>query len=295
MPQVSLEVSLEAFSNSLADLVAAASEGVVRLSSERAQSSGFFWRPDTIVTSDEALAEEGDVSVVLPGGEVRPATVLGRDSTTDIALLRVEGAKISPVVFSETPIRAGALALVVGAAAEGALAAVGSVAAVGPSWLSMRGGKIDSRIELDLRLRRAAQGGVALDASGRAIGMATFGPRRRVLVIPAATIARVASVLASEGRVPRGFLGLGLQPVRLDGMDGVGAIITGIVKDGPGEKAGARQGDVIVAWNGAPLHGVYSLLRTLGPESVGQNVTLGLRRGGEPLDLALTISERPRH
>ncbi len=288
-------MSLEAFSQSLADLVAAASERVVRLSSHRAQSSGFFWRPDTIVTSDEALAEEGDVSVVLPGGEVRPAEVLGRDATTDIALLRVEGAKIPPVVFTETPIRVGVLALVVGATMEGPLAAIGSVAAAGPSWLSMRGGKIDARIELDLRLRRAAQGGVALDGSGRAIGMATFGPRRRVLVIPTATIERVASVLASEGRVPRGFLGLGLQPVRLENVEGVSAIITGIVKDGPGEKAGARQGDVIVAWNGAPLRGVHALLRALGPDSVGENVTLGLRRGGEKLDLALIIGERPEN
>ena len=144
-------------------------------------------------------------------------------------------------------------------------------------------------------MRRAAQGGVALDASGRAIGMATFGPRRRVLVIPTATIERVASVLASEGRVPRGFLGLGLQPVRLEDVEGVSAIITGIVKDGPGEKAGARQGDVIVAWNGAPLRGVHSLLRALGPDSVGENVTLGLRRGGEKLDLALIIGERPEN
>jgi S1-C subfamily serine protease len=286
-------MSLEAFSQSLADLVAAASERVVRLSSHRAQSSGFFWRPDTIVTSDEALAEEGEVSVVLPGGEVRPAKVLGRDATTDIALLRVEGTKVPPVAFSEAPVRAGALALVVGAAAEGPRAAIGSVAAAGPSWLSMRGGKIDARIELELRLRRVAQGGVALDASGRAIGMATFGPRRRVLVIPAATIERAAGVLASQGRVPRGFLGLGLQPVRLEGVEGVGAFITGVVKDGPGEQAGARQGDVVVAWNGAPLRGVHSLLRALGPDSVGAKVTLGLRRAGEPLDLALTIGERP--
>lgn len=287
--------SLQDFSHKLADLVDAASASVVGLTSHRAQSSGFFWRPDMIVTSDQALAEEGEVSVVLPGGEVRPAAVLGRDSTTDIALLRVEGATNPPAVFTEAPVRAGALTLVVGAGVQGPLAAIGAVAVAGPSWLSMRGGKIDARIELDLRLRRAAQGGAALDASGRAIGMATFGPRRRVLVIPAATIERAAGVLASQGRVPRGFLGLGLQPVRFEGVEGVGAFITGVVKDGPGEKAGARQGDVIVTWNGAPLRGVHALLRTLGPDSVGERVTLGLRRAGEPLDLALTIGERPRH
>ncbi len=107
--------------------------------------------------------------------------------------------------------------------------------------------------------------------------MAVFGPRRRVLVIPAATIE----------------LGLGLQPVRVEGLDGFGAIITAVAKQGPAAVAGARQGDVVVAWNGKPLQSFRSLLPSLGPDSVGEIVTLGLRRGGEPLDLPVTIGERP--
>jgi S1-C subfamily serine protease len=288
-----MPAALEAFSQSIADLVATASLGVVGLTSHRTQSSGFFWRPDLIVTSDEVLAEEGEIHAALPGGAIRPAKLIGRDPTTDIALLRVEGENATPIPFADAPIRPGALAFVVGADAQGARAATGAIASVGPAWQSLRGGKIDARIELDLRLSRPAQGGVALDASGRALGMATFGPRRRVLVIPAATIERVASALARGERVGRGYLGLALQPVRLEGLDGIGAFVSAIAGDGPAEKAGARPGDVIVAWNGAPLRGVNSLLRALGPDSVGENVTLGVRRGGEKLDLALTIAERP--
>ena len=123
--------------------------------------------------------------------------------------------------------------------------------------------------------------------------MAVLGPRRRVLVIPAATIERVAEALLNDGRIARGFLGLGLQPVRVDGFDGFGAIVTGVAKGGPAAAAGARQGDVIVGWNGKPFQNFRSLLSSLGPDSVGRVVTLGLRRGGEPLELPVTIGERP--
>jgi S1-C subfamily serine protease len=62
---------------------------------------------------------------------------------------------------------------------------------------------------------------------------------------------------------------------------------------GPAAKAGVHQGDTIVTWNGEPIHHVRSLLRALGPDSVGQTVTLGLRRGGETKNVPLTIAERP--
>lgn len=287
--------SLETISAALADIVAATSPSVVGVQSRLALSSGFAWRPDLIVTADEALAEEGEVAVVLAGGDSRPATIVGRDPSTDIALLRVEGAALTAVPFTYPPIRAGALALSVGASAGAALSAFGSVAHVGPSWHSMRGGAIDLRIELDLRLRRQAEGGLVVDAAGRALGMAVLGPRRRTLMIPATTVERVAALLERHGRMPRGYLGLGLQPVRVadDGAGGMGAMILSVAKDGPGASAGVCQGDVIVTWDGQPLPRVGVLLRALGPDSVGRSVALGLRRGGSPVDLTLTIGERP--
>jgi S1-C subfamily serine protease len=166
------------------------------------------------------------------------------------------------------------------------------VSFVGPQWRSLRGGLIDARIELDATLARASEGGLALDASGQTLGMAVFGPRRRTLVIPTATIDRVADVLATKGRIVRGYLGLGLQPVKLDD-GGIGAIAISVDARGPGAAAGVRQGDIIVAWNGEPIRGVHQLVRALGPDSVGASVRLTLRRGGEPIETTLTIGERP--
>ncbi|UUZ75706.1 LuxR C-terminal-related transcriptional regulator [Polaromonas sp. P1(28)-13] len=150
------------------------------------------------------------------------------------------------------PFRAGAIALAVGSLEGNPVAAAGAVSVAGPAWRSLRGGDIDARIELDLVLRRSAEGGLALDASGRAIGMAVFGPRQRVLVIPAATIERVAALLESHGRVPRGYLGVSLQPVRVN-HSSIGAMVMGIADGSPAAAAGLRQGDVILAWNGQPV------------------------------------------
>jgi S1-C subfamily serine protease len=141
-------------------------------------------------------------------------------------------------------------------------------------------------------MRRNAEGGVAIDATGRAIGMTVFGPRRRVLVIPSATIERVAARLEKHGHIPRGYLGLGFQIVAIEG-GGRGVMVMNVDPQGPGAKAGVHQGDIIVTWNGEPVRHVRSLLRALGPDSVGQTVTLGLRRGGETKNVALTIGERP--
>ena len=82
------------------------------------------------------------------------------------------------------------------------------------------------------------------------------------------TIDRVADVLATKGRIARGYLGLGLQPVKLD-TGGIGAMATSVDPKGPGAAAGVRQGDIIVAWDGEPIRGVHQLVRALGPDSVG--------------------------
>jgi S1-C subfamily serine protease len=271
-------------------LVAKATPALVSVHSHRARASGFVWKPGLVVTADEALAEEGDVSIVLADGTARPATIVGRDHTTDIALLRCDAIAIAPARLSPGTPALGSLAIVVAAARGTPSAALGVVSLVGGRWRSLRGGDIDARLELDVRLHHSQQGGLALDASGEAIGMAVLGPRR-VLVIPTATIERVAGRLETHGRIARGYLGVGLQAVKLD--DGVGVMVMSVDKSGPSATAGIRQGDVIVGWNDEKLSGVRPLLRSLGPDSVGQVVELTVRRGGEPMRFTLTIGERP--
>ena len=285
--------ALQQLSGALTDIVDRAAPSVVAVHSTRSRSSGFVWRPGLIVTADEALDDEGEIAVALPGGEMAAATLVGRDPTTDVALLRVDRANTPSVTLESASVSAGALAWAVGSLQGASISAFGTVSLVGAAWRSFRGGEIDARIELDLSLRRAGEGGVALDASGRAFGMAVFGPRRQVLVIPAATIERVATTLETHGKVARGYLGLGLQPAKLDGDDGLGVMVMSVDPNGPGAAAGVRQGDLIIKWNDQEIQGVRMLLRALGPDTVGSTVKLALRRGGDPTETHLTVRERP--
>lgn len=280
---------LSSLSSALADVVARIAPSVVSVHSHRSRSTGFIWKPGLIVTADEALADEGDVQIVLADGSTIAATIVGRDHTTDIALLRAE-TTIAPIKLATTVPALGTLSVVVATNRDAPSAALGMVSVSAKSWRSLRGGEIDARIELDVRLRPSQEGGLALDALGEAFGMAVLGPRR-VLVIPTATIERVAAQLETRGRIARGYLGLGLQPLRLD--DGIGAMVMNVDKAGPAATAGIRQGDVIVAVNDQKLSGVRALLRTLGPASVGQVIEVAIRRGGEPASFKVTIGERP--
>lgn len=284
---------LQDLSQALGGFVGAAAPSIVAIHSHHSRSSGLIWRDGLIVTADEALAEEGEIAVSLDGGDTAQATLVGRDPTTDIALLRIDRKDLPPAPLHKTELTTGTLTLVVGAEDGRPTAALGIVSRSAGAWRSLRGGEIDARLELDVSIRRRAEGGLVLSADGHAIGMAVFGPRRKVLVIPAATIERVAPRLESHGRIARGYLGLGLQPVTVDGAEGAGAMVMSVDPKGTGATAGIHQGDILVAWNGEPIRHVQSLLRALGPDSVGQTVTLRLRRAGETRQVSLLIAERP--
>jgi S1-C subfamily serine protease len=186
----------------------------------------------------------------------------------------------------------GALVVALGAEAGAPTAALGLVAVSRGPWQSLRGGELDARIELDARLRSTAEGGLAVSAAGQAFGMTVFGPRRRVLVIPSVTIGRIAARLETHGRIPRGYLGLGLQPVTLEG-GGSGVMVMRVDPKGPGAAADIHQGDVLVSFDGKPIGKLQPLLRSLGPDSVGKLLAIELRRGGQTHPAKLQIGERP--
>lgn len=294
MSDANTHTPLHALSDAVAQLVAGAASRIVSVASHGSRASGFIWRPGLVVTAEETLAEDGEISLTLPGGQVVAASLAGRDPSTDIALLRAEGAaSIAPIPARTAAPDPGSLAVTVGARDGKPVALLGMVAHVSGPWQSLRGGEIDSRIELDQRLSTRAEGGLVLDAGGQALGMAVLGPRRRVLVIPAATIERVAARLEAKGRIARGYLGLGAQTVAIDGGADSGVMVMSVDPGGPAAAAGLHQGDVITAMNGEPVKHMRALIRSTGPDSVGRPVSLTVRRGGTAQTMALTIGERP--
>ena len=262
-------------------------------------ASGIHWRPGVVVTAEEALPRDDDLSLTLPGGREVRASLAGRDPSTDVAVLRFEsdGQPVAEV-GAGVDLQVGNLVLAVGSREGAPLASLGIVGFAGPAWESRRGGRIDGYIRLDIDLSSGAEGGAVVDAGARVLGMAVFGPRRRVLAIPARTIERVIDPLLAKGRIPRGYLGAGLHRVALPSTSEPhaekrrGLLVVSVDPAGPAAAAGLRVGDIVLAWNGTRLTRVRELLRVLGPESVGSTAELELMRGDAAASLRVTLGER---
>jgi S1-C subfamily serine protease len=274
-------------------LVALASEG------RRSQRSGFLWQPGVLVTSEQGLPD-GAAQAVLPNGVSVAATPAGRDPGTNIAVFRLETASPAPDWTIAAEPSPGGLVLLLGAdGTGGASARLGLVNRVGPAWTSMAGGRIDRLIRLDARLAAAEEGGPVLDAAGGLLGMSTLGPRRRTLVIPAATIARIVEPLLSAGRVARGWLGVGLHPVAVppalqpEAGATAGLMLMSLAEGGPGEKAGLLPGDIVLTLDGVATEHPRATALALAALPAGQTVTLRLLRGGVVQSTDIIIGERP--
>jgi len=283
---------LEQFSGALAERAASIQPALAAIG----RLSAFLWQPDIAITSEQSLPRRDEYELVSAAGALK-AKLAGRDPGTNIAALRLERALDLPAWTHGEP-AAGALALAYGADGAGGIRArLGIVNTVGGEWTSSAGGRLDRYVALDINLARAEEGGPVLDASGRLLGMSTFGPRGRVLVIPAATIARVVPALAAEGRITRGWLGVGLQPVAvpepLQAQAGqrAGAMVMSLAADGPAEKAGIVAGDIVLSVNGTPAYRLRRIASALG--EVGRAAELRLIRGGAVLSVQATIEARP--
>jgi S1-C subfamily serine protease len=268
----------------------------------RWSSSGIHWRSGVIVTAEESLERDEHIAVTLPGGRQVAAALVGRDPSTDVAALRFQPDGLATAQTADAAsLRAGHVVLAIGSDGGAPVASLGIVASAGGAWHSLRGGTIDSLLRLDLVLNPVAEGGAIVDAAGRVLGMAVFGPRRRVLAIPSTTIDRAVDQLLTKGHVERGYLGARLQHVRLgrraegaessDGRRGI--LVVSIDPDGPAARAGLLVGDIITAWNAKPIERLREIMRLLGPESVGTRVDLQLLRGGAPANLTVVIGGRP--
>jgi S1-C subfamily serine protease len=293
---------LVALSDSTAKLVERAATSVVSVDGGgRWHSSGIIWRSGIIVTAEEVLERDENIKLTLPGGHTIDASLVGRDPSTDVAVLRVQPDGLPMAATATASLRAGEAILAIGSHEGTALAAFGIVALAGGAWRSSRGGTIDNFIRLDLSLSPVAEGGALIDAQGRVLGMTVLGPRRRALAIPTSTIERTLDQLLARGHVFRAYLGAGLRSLRgerrLDSAatsgTGRGVLVVEIDPEGPSRRAGLLVGDLITSWNGKPIDRVRDVIHLLDPESVGSTVDLALIRAGASATLQVILGERP--
>jgi S1-C subfamily serine protease len=298
--------TLQSLSRDLARVVEQAGAAVVAVNARRhLSSSGVYWRDGVIVTAAHTVRRTEDISVVLSSGEPLAATLAGADSSTDLAVIKVDNAKLSAPPFGDTSqLKVGHVVLAVGRGAQKGLnATLGIIGVLSGEWRTWRGGLIDQFIGLDLNLHPGAAGGPLVDAHGHVLGINTPGLSRNMeLTIPIATVNRVVEHLLEKGHIGRGYLGLGMYAIplpeelksALDLSADSGLIVVSVEPEGPGAKAGVLLGDVIVALDDKAVSNIRDLQAFLEPESVGKTIPVSLIRSGKAVEVNVTIGERRR-
>ena len=301
-----MSAELIALSNALALATERAAANVVAVHAEaRGSASGVVWRNGIIVTAEHALHRDEEIHATLPDARVVPATLAGRDPSTDLAVLKCEEATVGVAAFGDAAaLKPGNLTLVVGRTrASGPVAALGVVSLVAPERRTWTGAALTPYIRLDVGLQPTAIGGAVVDAQGRTVGMATprfarFG----AIAIPAPAIDRVVDTLLKKGHIPQGYLGVGLQPVRLpDALrqslqrsEKTAAIVLEVEPESPAHKAGIVIGDILIALAGQPVARLEDVHAQLHGEAIGQQLALKFVRGGAVQEVNIVVGERSR-
>jgi S1-C subfamily serine protease len=294
--------TLEALSHDLTQAVEQISRSVVAVNARRhLSSSGVYWRDGIIVTAAHTIRRTEDTSVILASGQLVATSFAGADPSTDLAVLKINSDELAIPRFGDTAqLQVGHLVLAVGRGAQRGLnATLGMIGVLSGAWRTSRGGLIDQFIGLDLALHSGAAGGPLVDAHARVLGINTSA-RNIALALPVSTVNRVVERLLEKGRMNRGYLGLGMQPVPLPEelktalklSANSGLLVVTVDPEGPGGNAGVLFGDVIVALEGTAVSDVRDLQAFLDPESVGKIITVSLIRGGQPAKVNVTIGER---
>jgi S1-C subfamily serine protease len=300
-----MESTLINLSNGLAGIVQTLDPHIVSVKARRHYpSSGLRWNADVVVTADHTIQRDEDISVTLADGTTVNASLVGRDSGTDLAVLKLQ-ASPSPV----TPLghaagaKAGELALVVGRSPNsGVNASLGIISAVSGPWRPWRGGQLDAYIRLDAKLFPQSSGGAVVNVHGEVIGIATSALSRIAgVAIPISTVTSVTEKILLKGFVPRGYFGIGVQPVpfsddlrkKLSIPNASGLIVLTVEPGGPADKAGILIGDVVTSIGDAVIQQTDDLQRFTDSVAIGTTVKVNHVRGGALKQSALTVGERP--
>jgi S1-C subfamily serine protease len=286
----------------MADAVTTAGTSLVRVEGRRRLSaSGIVWSADgLIVTSHHGVTRDEDIRVGLPSGEVVQAALVGRDPSTDIAILKADASGLSVPTWAEVDdLRVGNFVMAVGRPGKSPQATLGIVSAIGESWRTPAGGSVDHYLQTDVVMYPGFSGGPLIDVAGQVRGMTTSALVRGIsIALPTTTLKRVASTLIEHGGIRYGYLGINAQPARLpDGMAAelkqeTGLLVIGVVENGPAAQGGLVMGDTIVSFDGESTRHMDDLLALLMGERVGKSVKARILRGGSLSELTMTVGER---
>jgi S1-C subfamily serine protease len=290
-------------SDALANTVEKAGSSVVRVEGRRrTPASGIVWSSDgIIITAHHVLEQDENIKVGISNGQTVSASLVGRDPSTDLAVLRAQASGLTvPVWIEADQLKVGNLALALGRPGQSVRATMGIVSSLGRGWQTPTGGSIDRYVQSDVTMYPGFSGGPMVDAPGRFLGVNSSALLRggTTITIPTTTVRRVVDTLLTHGKIRRGYLGVGTQPTRLPdaiaaqlGQE-TGLLLVSVEPDSPAERGRLYLGDTIVSLDQQPVRHLDDLFALLGGDQVGKSMSVRILRGGQIHELTITIGER---
>ena len=292
---------LTQLSENMAAVVQAADPSIVRIEARRRiPASGVAWKDKGIViAAHHTVQQEEGIGVFGPGGERWDAELVGRDPSTDLAVLRLKDGELPPAEWTEAEsVKVGHLVLAVGRPGRSLQATLGVISALGDSWRTPMGGRVERYLQTDVVMYPGFSGGALLGVDKRVIGINTSALVRGVsLTLPTSTVARVTADLLEHGRIRRGYLGVSAQPARLPkdhaqelGQE-TGLLLASVEPESPAVAGGLMLGDTLLSLDELPLRHLDDLLSALA-DRAGRNAEITFLRGGEIQSREVTLGER---
>lgn len=293
---------LQSLSDALAATVEAASASVVRVDARRRlAATGVVWSADgVIVTANHVVERDDNIRVGLPDGRAVSAALVGRDPSTDLAVLRAQNAPTltAPNWGEPSQLKVGHIVLAIGRFEERSMATLGIVSALEPGGKLPAGMQLDTFLQTDVVMYPGFSGGPLVGVDGRIYGLNSSALMRGIsMTIPVPTLRRVVSTLLTHGKVRRGYLGVGVQPVRLpEGLakeleQETGLLAMSVEPNGPASGT-IFMGDTIVGLAGRPVRDPDDLVSALTGDLIGKATGLRIVRGGQVHNVQVTIGER---
>ena len=291
---------LKALADAIRETARTAAAGVVQVRARGVRpATAAHVGPDLVVAPLHAL-DRDDGLVVARRDDAFDATIAGRDETLDLALLRAPGLGASPLTVADDVADAAQLVVAVALSWQGdvmsRLASVIGHACPPRRW---RTESLPSLLRTDIVAGRGVSGGVLVNAEGHVVAWLTTGlSRGGVLGIPGPLLADRVQGLATHGRIRRGYVGMGIQPVNLPPSQQAhgkhGLLVSGLDAEGPAALGGIYVGDVLITADGQPLSDPGALQVLLTEARIGTPVPLQVVRGASLHDIAITVGERRR-
>jgi S1-C subfamily serine protease len=269
--------------------------------------SGFVIAPDGfILTNSHVVHDANQIAVSLPDGREYPAQLVGDDPDTDLAVIRIDAPHLAHVRLADSEsLRVGQVVIAIGnPLGFQASVTAGVISALGRSMHSQSGRLIDNIIQTDAALNPGNSGGPLVNSAGEVIGVNTamIRPAQGICFAIASNTAKfVAGWLIRDGKIRRSYIGVAGQNVPLHRRIvrfynlplETGVLVVSVEKDSPAQRAGLREGDLIIAFNEQPIGSIHELHKMLMGEQIGVEAKLLIIRHTEKLVLAITPAESP--